>query len=84
MPDMDGCEVARRIRAGRGRNAATPTIAVNDADSEADQARSRAAGMNAVVGKPLEARVLLAVLARVLDAAAVAAPPVARAGLDAA
>lgn len=54
MPVMDGIEAARRIRALNGAAGTVPIIALTaDVDSEME-ARARAAGVNAVAGKPID------------------------------
>jgi CheY-like chemotaxis protein len=54
MPVMDGIEAARRIRALSGAAGSVPIIALTaDVDSEME-ARARAAGVNAVAGKPID------------------------------
>ena len=52
MPDMDGLEATRRVRAIEGPSAATPIVALT-ADVLAHQrAAYLAAGMNGMVAKP--------------------------------
>ena len=55
MPTMDGFELARRIRAaerGEGR-ARTPILAMTASTLEEEESRSRAAGMDGFVTKPI-------------------------------
>jgi CheY-like chemotaxis protein len=60
MPDMDGYEFIRRVRAGGGK---IPAIAVTAfADSE-DRERALQAGYNMHLAKPLEPQELLKVVA---------------------
>jgi len=64
MPVMDGIEAARRIRAGECRHGRdVPIVALTANSSPEDRAASRAAGMEALVGKPVR----YADLVRVLD-----------------
>lgn len=55
MPDMDGFELARRIRAGEAaeRRARTPILALTADKTEQQAARSREAGMDGCLGKPI-------------------------------
>jgi len=69
MPVMDGLEAARRIRAlaqnpGGERFAALPIIAMTALAMAQDAERSRAAGMNDHVAKPIVPNQLMASLAR--------------------
>ncbi|MDR1903272.1 MAG: response regulator [Treponema sp.] len=68
MPGMDGFEAARRIRAsGRPGCESTPIIAVSaDTGDEAVQ-KSREAGMNDYINKPVEMESLLSVISRYLS-----------------
>ncbi len=55
MPVMDGLEAARAIRAcGHPRATSVPIIALTANNFKEDQQRSRDAGMNAHLGKPLD------------------------------
>lgn len=69
MPELDGRETTRRIRAGAGPNAKTPVVAVTADTSPEDIAACTAAGMNYFVSKPLTPGALLGALARVLEEA---------------
>ncbi len=66
MPNLDGYEAARRIRAGEGPAKNVPLVAVTAGVLEEECARCQAAGMGAVLAKPIEpealARTLLGVL----------------------
>jgi PAS domain S-box-containing protein len=63
MPQVDGLEAARRIRALPGcGDDALPIIAMTANASAADHAACIAAGMNAVLAKPLERAAIEAVL----------------------
>jgi CheY-like chemotaxis protein/signal transduction histidine kinase len=69
MPELDGREATRRIRAGEGPNRSTPVIAVT-ADTDKDDVEAcRAAGMDWFVGKPIEPARLLDILGQALNAA---------------
>ncbi|WP_253189263.1 ATP-binding protein [Brevundimonas sp. LM2] len=68
MPELDGRETTRRLRAGGGRNAKVPVIAVTADTSAEDIAACTAAGMNYFVSKPLTPATLLAALDQVLTA----------------
>lgn len=67
MPEMDGLDLARAIRA---REASTghhlPLIAVTAHASDADRERCRRAGMDAFLSKPFQEEELVAVLRRCL------------------
>jgi CheY-like chemotaxis protein len=67
MPNMDGVEAARAIRALPGAAGRVPIIALTaNADPE-DAQTYRAAGMNGVVEKPMKAEHLLVALREALD-----------------
>ncbi|MGA0544740.1 ATP-binding protein [Brevundimonas sp. VNH65] len=66
MPDLDGRETTRRLRAGGGVNALTPVIAVTADTAEQDIAACMAAGMTYFVSKPLTPSALLGALQFVL------------------
>lgn len=59
MPEMDGREATRRIRAMAGPNQNVPIIAVTADTEDTDKAACRDAGMNAFVGKPIDPTRLL-------------------------
>ena len=66
MPELDGREATRRIRAAAGPNQNVPIIAVTADTEDDDKAACRAAGMNAFVGKPIDpAKLLNTVIAAV-------------------
>jgi signal transduction histidine kinase len=67
MPDMDGLEATRRIRAMGGLIAATPIYALTAGATAADRDRTLAAGMNAHVAKPVSRAQLAEVLASLQD-----------------
>ncbi len=65
MPEIDGLEAARRIRALPGPAGQVPLVAITANVMAEDRARCRAAGMNGFVAKPIEAELLKAELALV-------------------
>jgi CheY-like chemotaxis protein/anti-sigma regulatory factor (Ser/Thr protein kinase) len=80
MPDVDGIEAARRIRALDGLQR-VPVIAMSASVSREDEARVRASGIDAFVAKPIEYALLLEPIGRLLglrwiEAPAGAVPPV--------
>lgn len=74
MPELDGRETTRRLRAQGGPNARTPVIAVTADSAPEDVAACMAAGMTYFVSKPLTPQVLLGALSAVLEDAD-SAPP---------
>jgi two-component system sensor histidine kinase/response regulator len=74
MPDMDGLEATRRIRA-QPALAALPVLGMTAHALARDRAQCMDAGMNEVVVKPFEPNALFAVIARWLPAAAAVAAP---------
>lgn len=66
MPDMDGLEVTRRLRSGSVGEFGTrvPIVALTANDSGEDRAACFAAGMNDFVNKPVQAKHLIAAVAR--------------------
>ena len=75
MPEMDGLEATRRIRA-QPALAGLPVLGMTAHALDRDRAQCLAAGMNEVVIKPFEPNALFAVIARWLaDAAAAPAAP---------
>lgn len=69
MPDMDGREATRRLRASTGPNRDAPVIAITASATERDWEACRAAGMNGQVAKPIEPAALYAALETALGAA---------------
>jgi len=67
MPELDGRETTRRLRAGNGPNAATPVVAVTADTAPEDIAACQAAGMAYFVPKPLTPPALLGALQHVLE-----------------
>jgi two-component system, sensor histidine kinase len=71
MPELDGRETTRRLRAGDGPNRTTPVIAVTADTAQDDIDACMAAGMDYFVSKPLTPAALLGALNHVLAEAAV-------------
>jgi CheY-like chemotaxis protein len=63
LPDIDGIEVTRRIRARVGAARAVRIVGVSGRANPIDEAAGRAAGMNAYLTKPLSPSALAAALA---------------------
>ena len=70
MPDMDGHETTRRIRALDDRAAAVRIVALTTNTAPGDEALSRLAGMDGHLAKPLSCQRLRALLADWTAAAA--------------
>ncbi|MFZ4604658.1 MAG: PAS domain S-box protein [Caulobacter sp.] len=68
MPDMDGMEACRRIRALGGASAATPMIALTANVLAHQRETYLAAGMDGVVGKPISPAALLGEISRLAGA----------------
>jgi PAS domain S-box-containing protein len=64
LPGRDGCATVASIRGGGGPCATSPIIALTAAAMATDRARTRAAGMNDHLAKPVSRQALAAVLAR--------------------
>ncbi|MFJ6024976.1 ATP-binding protein [Brevundimonas sp. NPDC092305] len=69
MPELDGRETTRRIRAGAGPNANVPVIAVTADTSPEDIAACTAAGMTYFVPKPITPPMLLGAINHVMSMA---------------
>ncbi|MFN3931897.1 MAG: ATP-binding protein [Brevundimonas sp.] len=69
MPELDGRETTRRIRAGGGPNAAAPIIAVTADTAPEDIAACTDAGMTYFVPKPITAPMLLGAVNHVMTMA---------------
>ena len=69
MPELDGRETTRRLRASNGLNRATPVIAVTADTAPEDIEACMKAGMNYFVSKPLTPPALLGALQHVLTEA---------------
>jgi PAS domain S-box-containing protein len=76
MPDIDGLEATRRIRAD-GRFATLPILAMTANASHTDRDACLAAGMDDHVGKPIDLELLVARLQRLTGQEVSAAPVVA-------
>jgi CheY-like chemotaxis protein len=63
LPDVDGIDATRRIRALAGAAARTPIIGISGRAAPGDEATARAAGMDAYVTKPLSPSRLAEVIA---------------------
>ena len=66
MPNMDGIEATRAIRALPGSAAQTPIIGLTANVMTHQQGAYRAAGMNGVVAKPIAVGALIGEIARLL------------------
>ncbi len=69
MPELDGRETTRRLRAGGGPNARVPVIAVTADTSPEDIAACNAAGMTYFVPKPITPPMLLGAITHVMTQA---------------
>ena len=68
MPQMDGCEAARRIRAMHRPDAKKiPILAVTANAFAEDVAATGAAGMDAHISKPIDFNILCATLERLIE-----------------
>ena len=68
MPEMDGCDATRQIRARGGACAEVPIIALTANAAAADRELCLAAGMNDYLSKPVNLRALRATVQRWLPA----------------
>ncbi|WP_353473238.1 ATP-binding protein [Salipiger sp. H15] len=68
MPGLDGVETTRRMRAGGGRNDATPIVALTAHALPADVARFREAGMSSTLTKPITWRALAEMISGIAPA----------------
>jgi two-component system, sensor histidine kinase len=66
LPDIDGLETARRIRALAPRAGRVPIVGVSGRASAGEEEAARAAGMNGYVAKPLSPGALTKVLGAVM------------------
>jgi PAS domain S-box-containing protein len=73
MPNLDGLEATRQIRAAGGAAGTVPIIAMTASAMEGDRMQCLSAGMDDYISKPIDGQVLLQVVARWLDAGAAAA-----------
>ena len=65
LPDVDGLETTRRIRALPGLHARTPIIGVSGRTEIGDETAARTAGMNAYLRKPISPSALVEAFAAV-------------------
>ncbi len=68
MPEMDGVEATRQIRAGRHGNSAIPIVALTASAFEEDRLRCIGAGMNDLITKPFSRDTLLSTVKKYLIA----------------
>ena len=78
MPEVDGYEVTRHVRAGRGPNRESPIVALSASAFAEDRERALASGMNDFAPKPIELHGLRTLLERWMPG--FVAPAVVRAG----
>lgn len=62
LPDVDGVEVARRIRSAEASGRHVPIYALTGSDDPAERGAALAAGMDGILDKPLRAAALKAVV----------------------
>jgi signal transduction histidine kinase/CheY-like chemotaxis protein len=74
MPEVDGYEATRRVRAAPGPNQDTPIVALSASAFAEDRERALVAGMNDFAPKPIELNGLRTVLEKWVPAYAQAAP----------
>jgi CheY-like chemotaxis protein len=74
MPELDGLEATRRIRALPGEMARIPVVAMTANVRDDDRRACQQAGMDAFIGKPIDFDELDATLRRLVPGSA-AAPP---------
>jgi len=74
MPEMDGFEATRRIRAAEVHGSRLPIIALTAAVMEGDRKMAREAGMDGHLAKPINSAELYATLAQWLEVREVARP----------
>ncbi|MFZ5693171.1 MAG: response regulator [Pseudomonadota bacterium] len=65
LPDLDGLEATRRIRALPGEAARVPIVGISGRASEADKRSAYAAGMTDYLTKPVSAAALTEVITRI-------------------
>jgi two-component system, sensor histidine kinase len=67
LPDIDGIEATRRIRALEGRAGRIPIVGVSGRANVADEAAGRAAGMDGYLTKPLSPSALTQVMGALIQ-----------------
>jgi two-component system, sensor histidine kinase and response regulator len=72
MPNMDGLEATRQIRALAGAAGSVPIIAMTASAMEGDRKQCLDAGMDDYISKPIDAPLLLQTVARWIEASVVA------------
>jgi PAS domain S-box-containing protein len=75
MPEMDGLDATRAIRAGNGPNRDVPIVALTANAFREDMEACRLSGMNDFVAKPVSKEVLIAAILRVLPEASRSVEP---------
>ena len=75
MPGLDGIAATRRLRALPGDAGRVPVLALTTNDSPAVQTRARAAGMQGVLGKPIDPMALQRALGAALEGRSTAPVP---------
>ncbi len=75
MPEMDGLEATRRIRAKLGPNQVTPIVALTANAMQSDQVACKEAGMNDFLGKPFSRKALVDCMSRWTKLPAPVSPP---------
>jgi CheY-like chemotaxis protein/HPt (histidine-containing phosphotransfer) domain-containing protein len=83
MPEVDGVQAARAIRALPGGRGSTPVVAVTAGGSPAEREACVAAGMDDFLPKPVSSRALARALGRVIEGAPRPARPDAAPAIDA-
>ncbi len=75
MPEMDGLEATRRIRALQGQPTRLPIVALTATTSPDDRLRCLAAGMDDMLGKPIRPQSLFSAVQRYLGSVPRSVPP---------
>jgi len=69
LPELDGLETTRRLRASGGINADTPVVGLTANTHDDDKKKCLNAGMDGYAVKPIDIRALFAEITRVVNAA---------------